>query len=894
MTEWHSLPIQKVFAELRTSGTGLSGEDAARRLSTYGQNEISSGKKVSVLELLAAQFASPLVLVLVFASLISFFLGHGIDGILILAIVVANAAFGFVQDYKAEKSIEALKKMGSPSALVVRSGATKKIPSSQVVPGDVVLLREGDKVAADARIFDAIELSIDESILTGESVPRPKKLVEMGPGALVAERSNMVFRDTLVVRGKAKAIVVGTGTSTEVGKIAERLASIKEEPTRFHEETAELGEKITLVVMLLVAVIGITLLIAHKKDLIDALLVSISVAVAAIPEGLPAVVTLSLAIATRKMLRRNALVRRLPVLEDLGSVQVICTDKTGTLTENSMTVQEVHCNGKFYEVTGTGRSTVGEFLQGQKKVDAKELHELLYCGLACNDTIVEQGNTTEFIGDPTEIALVVSAMKAGVSLHGAQRLLEIPFSSNTKRMTVVVTSWEKEMSANTTFAKSLVKRNGKIISYSKGAPEVMIDSCTHILVNGKKRKLDRKTREELLKANAAMASKALRVLGFAHKELEKESDEAEYNMVFLGLQGMIDPPRKEIGEALATARNAGIRAMMLTGDNKLTAKAIGEKIGFAGEAIDGKELSGLSEEEFEKAVMRYDIFARVSPEHKFTILKTLKKKGFSVAMTGDGVNDAPALKEADVGIAMGIRGTDVAKEASDIVLLDDNFSTIVEAIRHGRGVFENIRKFVNYLLSNNLAEVFIVFIASIFGHLAITAVQLLWINLLTDGLPALALGADEPKNGIMNEPPRKKDEEIISRELGRTMLGVSVVLTIIVLGVFFYYLPNGLVLAQTMVFTCLVVYEFIRIIVIHGQEGTSVFSNKWVVGALLVSLALQLAVLYTPISPFFGVAQLGLTEWLVIVLGGIVAYFGSIGVTGLFKSRPKIFIGENA
>ncbi|HLC79524.1 MAG TPA: cation-translocating P-type ATPase [archaeon] len=866
--DWHLMQPNEAMQTLNTSQKGLSEQEASNRLLKNGKNELISGKKINVFALLVEQFSSPLVIILIAAAAISFAFEKGIDGILILAIVVANAVFGFAQNYNAEKSIDALKKMGSSRALVVRDGLAKELDSKELVCGDIILLREGAKIPADCRLIEANEMSVDESILTGESDSVSKHIEQVGKESTLADRKCMLYMDTLVVRGKGKAVVVEIGMNTEVGKIAQKLDTVYEQPTRFHKEIEVLGKKITYIIIVLVAIIGATILFEHEASLIEALIISISVAVAAIPEGLPAVVTLSLAIATASMLKKNTLVRKLPVIENLGSVQVICTDKTGTLTENSMTVQQIYCNGGFYEVSGTGRSIKGEFFKSSRKINPKEIEEVLLCGLICNETIIQNAlPQLEFNGDPTEVALCVSALKAGASKAGWEEVSEIPFSSKTRRMT------------------SVVQNEQTIMSYSKGACEVILDSCTHFLLYGEKLKLDSKMRKQILEANDLMGSKALRVLAFASKELNSPDEQSEFDMTFLGLQGMIDPPRSEVAAALDVARQAGIRVVMLTGDNAATARAIGEQIGFRGQAIDGKDLEAMSEQEFEKATRVNDIFARVSPEQKYRVLRFFRASGQSVAMTGDGVNDAIALKEADVGIAMGIRGTDVAKQASDIVVLDDNFATIIEAIRQGRGVFDNIRKFVNYLLSNNLAEVFIVFIASIGGNLAITAVQLLWINLLTDGMPALALGADPPKKDIMKEPPRNKDEQIVTKKLGKIMLAISAMLTIVVLAIFYYYLPQGIVIAQTMVFTCLVFYEFVRIVVIRRQEKLGFFSNKWLVVALLGSFVLQLFVLYTPASNWFGTVSLGIEDWAIILLGGIVAYFSSVIITNLLQEK---------
>ncbi|MBI4210916.1 MAG: cation-transporting P-type ATPase [Candidatus Diapherotrites archaeon] len=875
MRNWHAMPVKEAIKELAgDSDSGLTEQEAAKRLAEHGRNEISSGKKVSAARLFAEQFTSPLVMILIAASAVSFAFGKGIDGVLIIAIVIANGVFGFVQNYNAEKSIEALRSIGTPKALVLRSGKAYEMDSSGLVPGDIILLREGAKVPADCRIMESFGMRIDESILTGESVPVGKTADTLAEETMLAERANMLFMDTLLVSGRGKAIVVETGDSTEVGSIARSIASIEEEPTRFHREIEALGGKIGRIIVVLVAIIFSSMLLLHGAEPIDAAIMAISVAVAAIPEGLPAVVTLALSLSTRRMLARNALVRKLPVLENLGSVQIICTDKTGTMTENRMTVQRVFCNWKNYEATGTGMSTDGAFIHGGKTAKTAEISETLLCGMLCNDTItgVQQGS---FTGDPTEVALTVSALKAGLSGAGWKRVKEYPFSPQRKRMTVVA------------------EKAGRLVAYSKGAPEAIIGSCTRILADGGIGPLTDREKARLLGANDEMAGQALRVLAFAKKDMESAGGDAEQGMVFLGLQGMIDPPREEVSEALRTARDAGIRVMMLTGDNSATAMAIGKRIGFSDTMIGGAELAEMTPEEFGNAVMEHDIFSRMGPEQKFMVLKELKRRGFSVAMTGDGVNDAPALKEADVGIAMGIRGSDVAKEAADIVLLDDNFATIVEAVRQGRGVFDNIRKFVNYLLSNNIAEVLIVFIASLAGHLALSAVMLLWINLLTDGLPALALGADRPRPGVMKEPPRKSGAQIISTELGTLMLAVSAIITVIVLALFYYSLPRGLAFAQTMVFTSLVVYEFVRIVAIKRQEGTGIFSNKWLIVALAISMSLQLAILYGPLSSAFGTIPLAPNDWLAIILGGAIGYFLSMAATrivvGMAMRREAAF-----
>jgi len=884
MVNWHSLSKKELLQRFSCTETGLSTEEAKKRLLEYGENSITLEKKTSLLHLLIEQFTSPLVLMLLGAAILSFFLGKVVDGALITTILIFNGIFGFLQEYNAEKSLEALKKMSVAKALVYRNNSLIKISSEKIVPGDIILLSEGTKICADARIIESSEIEVDESILTGESNPVDKITDLLPEKTLLADRLNMLFMNTMIVKGKAKAIVVATGKATQVGKIAEQLQDIEEEPTRFNRELADLTKKISAAVLVLVIIIAITLFFIQNSNLLDVVMTAISLAVAAIPEGLPAVVTLSFAIATKKMLKNKSLVRKLSVIETLGSVDIICTDKTGTLTENSMTVQEMFCNNQKINLTGTGQETEGKFFSEGKEIDLKKIEKLLLCGFACNDTIVEKNSEKiNFIGDPTEIALTVSAMKAKINLKGMKRIKDYVFTSTRKRMTTVY------------------EQNGKTFAFSKGASEILIKSCSHVLVNGKIKVFTKIDMQKAIDINNEMASKALRVLGFAYKELNKKTDSVEKDMIFLGLQGMLDPPRKDVRNALETAKLAGIRVLMLTGDNKITAEAIAKQIGFTGKQIDASEFEKLSKQEFEKKIEECDVFSRVSPEQKLSILKYLKEKGHSVAMTGDGVNDAPALKQADVGISMGLRGSDVAKEASDIILLDDNFSTIISAIKQGRTIFDNIQKFVTYLLSSNLAEVLIVFISAIIGIfvspnmslLAITPIQILWINLLTDGMPALALGADPPKPGIMTQAPRKADSGIITPALAKIILITGLILTVILIAIFLLYLPKGILIAQTMVFTSLIIYEFVRIVVIRQDEDLGFFSNKILILALVISIGLQLLLLYNPIesiiplSTWFGVVSLSLSDWGVIAIGGIIAYVSSISLTKL-ANKPIV------
>ena len=860
--EYYLADVKDAFRSLSSGEAGLSEDEAGRRLAKYGENVIELKSSFSAWKLLASQFTDPLVVILIIAAAVSYLIGFlpgqspdATDSALILIIVVINGAFGFFQNYKAEKSVEALKKLESPSAIVIRGGKKQQMAASLLVPGDFILLSEGAIVPADCRITSSENMSVDESMLTGESNAAGKNSRALGRTASIAERKNMAFAGTLVVRGKGAAVVVNTGMGTEMGKIADMLQKTAEKQTPFQKELEKTGKKIGYGLLISIAFIAAFQFFLTRADLKDTFLTAISLAVAAIPEGLPAVVTVSLALGMRRMLARNALVRKMPAVESLGSVDVICTDKTGTITENRMTVTDIFCSGRAYKVRE------GNVFFGNAPAKTAELEILLKCGAVCNDAFFDG---KKYQGDPTEAALLPHAMALGIT--SPKRLWEIPFSAERKMMSVAV----KEKS---------------VISYTKGAPEIIIERCSHALVRGRKVRLTPIMKKSLLKANEEMASRALRVLGFAFKSGTKKN--AESGMTFLGMQGMIDPPRKEVGEAVSQCKKAGIRIVVITGDNRLTAKAVAGQVGITGGVMDGKEIDNMNEKMLCETVKSVSIFARVSPEHKVRVLKALQSNGSIVAMTGDGVNDAPALKSSDIGIAMGLRGTDVAKQASQLVLLDDNFATIVAAVKEGRTVFGNIRKFVNYLLSSNLAEVGAVFFASLAGYAPITAVQLLWINLLTDGLPALALGADPPAKNVMDRKPRNKSEGVINGAMARIILITAAVITCTVLAAFFLTLDKGIAVAQTTVFTGFVIYEFMRIVAIRKQDGQGIFSNKWLIVALAGSILLQLAVLYTPLSSFFGTVPLNIEEWAILVALGAAGYAAMMALTGNMAAKMR-------
>ncbi|MDO8428580.1 MAG: calcium-translocating P-type ATPase, PMCA-type [Candidatus Diapherotrites archaeon] len=870
--------IQEVFKQLNSSEHGLTETEVQERLHKFGLNKLETQKKVSAVTIFLKQFQNFLVIILILAGFVSLgisFLPNQeesfIDAILIFLIIFANAIFGFMQDYKAEKSIEALKKLSMPRTWVIRNGLEKQISIEYLVPGDIVLLKEGDKIPADLRLLESVNLTLDESSLTGESLPVEKEIKELEENTVLAERKNMAYMSTACVRGKGKGIVIETGMKTELGKIAAELLKIHEKQTLFDLEIEHLAQKIGFGVLLVILIVALTEIFLHQSDFLTVFLISVSLAVAAIPEGLPAVVTLSLALGVNKMSKQNALMRRLSTVESLGSINVICTDKTGTLTENSMTVVQIFANQQVIQVTGSGLSVEGKFSQ-----NVSEMSLLLKAGVLCNDAHrIREDGTYSFAGDPTEIAVLIPAYKAQLDIVQVRtefkRIGEIAFSSNRKCMTTIHQN-EKQ-----------------IIVFSKGAPEIVLNKCNYFWMNGQKMELTSEKRTKFLEQNNLLAQQALRVLGFAFKENPESLTEkgVESDLIFLGLMGMMDPPRAGVKQAIADCRTAGIRVIMITGDNALTGKAVGHELGFSGSVIQGSDLDGLSQEEVCKLVEDASIFARTSPEHKVKILLALKQNGHSVAMTGDGVNDAPALKNSDVGISMGIRGTDVAKETSDMILLDDNFVTIRNAIEQGRGIFENIRKFVAYLLGANSAEVMVVFFGSLLGlGLPLTAIQLLWINLLTDGVPALALGLDPVPRDVMKQKPRKKEEKIINQRMVYFILTLGISATVILLYLFSLYNPaENLVKAQTVVFTGFVVFELIKVFLVRNFYSTKQFSNKWLFLAVGFSLILQVLVLFSPLKEFFKLPTLTVADLSIIGLAGLVF---AVLVLGFIKLEKRI------
>jgi Ca2+-transporting ATPase len=884
---WYSTEISEVFSRLDSGEDGLGSDEAEERIEEYGENVIDQGDEISPLRIFVSQFQDNLIYLLIFAAFLSigigFFPGEEAklgEAAIIFLILFANGIFGFIQDYRAEKSIEVLKKMSTPNATVVRDGRKKEVDSTEVVPGDVVELEQGDAVPADARLIEAYSLSTDESALTGESESVSKSTGKVDDDAPVADRDNMVFMDTHVVKGRGKAVVVDTGMETEVGGIAEQISTAEDEQTPFQKEVDRLGTRIAVLVLGIVGLTAAVQAALTGADLLTIVLLGIGLSVAGVPESLPPIVTLTLSIGSKRLLKEDALVRSLPVVEALGSVDHIVTDKTGTLTEGVMTVKKVYTPGNEYEVTGTGMDTDGEFRSGDQVVDPDgDIDEILECGRICNNAeVVEtEDGEMEYRGEPTETALLVSSAKAGIEKEYS-RQTTVPFSSSRKRMTVV--------SDDT--------------AYMKGAPGTVLERCDRVLMDGEVKNLDEEMRQEIRDRNHEYANDALRVLGFARKkdvDADAGSEELESEMVFLGLQGMIDPPREEVREAVHDCRTAGIKVVMATGDNVETAKAVGEQLGFSTEnAVTGQEIEEMTDSELQDAVNDAEIFARVNPEHKVKISEALKDQGFNVAMTGDGVNDAPALKHADVGIAMGERGTDVAKKSSDMVLQDDNFVTIRDAISEGRHIFDTIRKTTSQILSTNSGEVMFVFLGTLIAGLLfpgefsgsdaviLTAAQILWVNFASDGPPAIALTKDPKVEGIMERPPRGADEPVLDRKIIALIALTGPLAALTSLPIFFLNIDN-FVMAQTMLFMALAFFEMLMFYIIRQDYELSFLKNKYLIGAMAASMISHLAIVYTPISNLFGITQLSLQNWGIIAASLAVFVLLESGIRRLLSRR---------
>jgi Ca2+-transporting ATPase len=892
---WHSQTPEQIIQTLEADPkNGLSQAEAEARIARYGLNELVEQPRPGFWQMLLAQFNSFVIMILIVAAGISFVLGlrefsesgeitEFVEAAAIMAIVILNAIVGVVQESKAEEALAALKKMAAPEADVVRGGHRTVVPARQLVPGDLVLLEAGNYVPADLRLIEAVNLKIEEASLTGESVPADKRADQvLAQDATLGDRTNMTYMGTTVTYGRGHGLVAATGMQTQIGQIAEMIQSYENEPTPLQVKLDQLGKWLGWASL---AICGIVFLVGllRGEEFIEMFLIAISLAIAAVPEGLPAIVTINLAIGMREMARRHALIRRLPAVETLGSASTICSDKTGTLTQNEMMVTRLMYNNTELQLSGEGYRPWGFFHQDGRVVDLEQFPQaqfLLRAAALCSDARIEVSKGEDedeevshrMVGDPTEGALVVAAAKAGFWQAEQEELLprtaEVPFDSVRKRMTTIHRVEQP--------AATIPQLSSEYVAFIKGAPDVILDLSTHVMDGDQVRPLDPVVRETILEHNREMAAQALRVLGVAYRPLNSVPDEPtpeamEHDLVFIGLAGMIDPARPEVAAAIEVARDAGIRTMMITGDYPDTARAIAQEIGLlqqGHEVRTGAELEAMDDATLREQIEQVDVFARVSPKHKVRIVEALKARDQVVAMTGDGVNDAPALKRANIGVAMGITGTDVSKETADMVLTDDNYVSIVSAVEQGRIIYSNIRKFVYYLLSCNLAEIMIIFIATLFGWpVPLTAIQLLWLNLLTDGAPALALGLEKGDPDIMSRPPRPTREPVINREMQIGMVIQTIFITTAVLLAFRIGLSwEGVELAESIAFITLSVSELLRAYTSRSERfslwGIGVFSNKYMQYAVALSLVLLGLVIYVPfLQPIFNTTSVGLREW---------------------------------
>jgi Ca2+-transporting ATPase len=905
--EWHAIETEEFMKGLKASEKGLSEEEAKRRLQEFGPNELVERKRVTPFQIFLSQFKDIFVIMLLFAIVISFIVawyettvasgGEGaidkyVDAITIGAIVVLNAVVGFVQEYRSEKAMEAMKKLTAPKARLLRGGKEVLLPAREVVPGDIALLESGDRISADGRLLEVVDLKTDEAVLTGESTPVGKDIGILDAKTSVADRKNSVFMATHVIYGRGRAVITSTGMKTEFGKIAEMVQAVEEEDTPLKQKLARFAKKLGIIIVVVCAivfalelyeifVVGVGGTGEAIGSITDAFLVAVALAVSAVPEGLPAVVTISLALGARELAKRNAIIRRLASAETLGATTFICSDKTGTLTKGEMTVRKIYTNDKMFDLTGVGYESKGEFLMNGTRIDPKEdthLTLMLRAGALCSNANYDGENV---MGDTTEGALIVAAAKAGMTKEHLEsmypRVQEVPFTSERKRMTTVHRSPE-----------------GKMFAYVKGAPEIILEHCDRILKGSETTKLTEKERKRVLETNEKTAREALRVLGIAYKELPSASPEKfdeenlERGLVFLGLIGMMDPPREEVKQANSLCQQAGVRTVMITGDHKLTAVAIAKELGMlkSDVVLTGAELDNISDEEFDKIVEDVAVYARVSPEHKLRIVNGLKKRGHIVAMTGDGVNDAPALKQADIGVAMGITGTDVTREAADMVLADDNFATIVDAVEGGRSIYDNIRKFSFFLLRSNFDELLVIGTFALLGlQLPLSTGMILWINLVTDGGPALALSMDPSQEGIMKRSPRNPDEGILHGRIASIL--ATFVTQFIGTGVLFYvaYYVWGRPLgeARAMAFVQATLQELVIVwncrSETHKAFKVGFTSNKFLLVAVVISALLTVLVPYTGL---FGTEPLNLLDW------AIVLPFSLSG----FLILPEVFYGR--
>ena len=871
--KFHEMKIDQVEKVLETDfSSGLSQEEVMKRVKQHGLNELEEGEKQSALLLFFSQFKDFMVLVLLAATLISGLLGEYIDAIAIIAIVIINGCLGFYQERRAEKSLQALKELSAPMVSVLRDGKWIKIPSKDIVIGDVIKFASGDRIGADVRIIESKSLEIEESALTGESVPVAKHINPLSnPNPGIGDMENIAFMGTMITRGSGLGVVMATGMKTAMGQIADLLQNAEAQDTPLQRRLEQLG-KILITVALLLTVLVVIVGVIQGHELYEMFLAGVSLAVAAIPEGLPAIVTVALSLGVQKMIKKNAIVRKLPAVETLGCASVICSDKTGTMTQNKMTVTHLWSGGNTWTVDGVGYQPQGKFYREEQNVhprDEKSLQQMLIFGMLCNHSeLALKDNDYILDGDPTEGALLVSAMKAGFErpklLEEFTIINEFPFDSTRKMMSIHVQD-----------------KQGRHFIVTKGAPDVVLGICESILWDERTQYLNKESQSKVQEAINGLASQALRTIAIAYKPIPANTiilsdHEAEKKLTFIGVQGMIDPPRPEVKAAVKECKAAGIKTVMITGDHVITAKAIASQLGILtrkSKVLEGKALAEMSVEELEEVVDDVSVFARVSPEHKLKIVKALQNRGHIVAMTGDGVNDAPAIKAADIGVAMGITGTDVAKEASALVLLDDNFATIKAAIKEGRNIYENIRKFVRYLLASNVGEILVMLFAMLLAlPLPLVPIQILWVNLVTDGLPAMALGLDQPEENVMKRGPRSPNEGVFSRGLGWKVVSRGFLIGLVTLLAFmivYHNDPSQLPYAQTVAFATLVMAQLIHVFDCRSERSVlsrNPFGNQYLVWAVLSSLLLMLvAIYYPPLQPIFHTLPIAGKDWLLIL-----------------------------
>ncbi len=873
---YYSLSANEAIKHLDSSRDGLADDEAQARLSRHGSNELKKEKKATALIIFLDQFKNAFVILLICASIISLFLHEYVESIAMFSLILLSAILGFIQEYRAEKAMEALQKRSSLYAKVLRNGNIVKVPAKDIVPGDIVLLEAGDVVPADLRLFECSNLQIDESSLTGESVPPKKHTEHLKEGTIVSDQKNMAFMGSIVTYGKGRGVVTKTGMETELGKIAHSIQETEDTQTPLQVKFSRMAKQIGMAVVLLVIVLSSVRVFQGEDNLANLFLVALSLIVAAVPNALPVIVTVSLSMGSKTLAKKNMLIKKLPAAESLGSVTIICSDKTGTLTRNEMTVTKLFVNDEIIDVTGTGYKPEGTFHTGGKAVNPKKFELLLRISHLCNNANLVfneevKSGKYEIIGDPTEGSLIVLSYKGKVEeeyIHKNFSVIEeLSFDSDRKRMTVVVDN----------------KIDKKKEAYVKGAPDLLLKVCDRILIDGRVKKITKEEKEKILKTTDGFAEGALRVLAFAYREVPHNIaysvDSVEKDLIFVGLAGMMDPAREEVRKAVAECRTAGIEVMIITGDHALTTKAVAKEIGLFNEGdlvISGEELDRMDDRELSDKIDRIRIIARALPIQKSRIVDILQRRGHIVAMTGDGVNDAPALKKADIGIAMGITGTDVAKEVSKAILVDDNFATIVNAVSEGRNVYDKMMRSVRYLLSCNMGEIMSVLIAVALSlPLPMVPLQILLMNLLTDGLPAIGLGFEKPEKDIMMRPPRNPKERPITTNMFVLILIFGLVMGIGTIFMFsLYYESQGLVKAQTVAFTTLVVIELFAVMSSKSWKISSrdinPFSNLWLLGAIIIAFGIQLLVVYVrPLQAAFGTAPLELIDWLRIL--GIAA-----------------------